>query len=598
MGRNTPDNVDKETDPLLNHACKVFPSSLSDTDLVSTETPPLDNQKIGSQLATLYILATEMGERLAYYSITSGLVLYCTSNLHMDQAEATTLNQVFVGLLLMPVSTLKFSNWGWAETDTTQRRVLFLTGLALAAIGMGGIKANMSPFGAEQVESRGKEAVRSFFSWFYWIINVGALLAYTVSAYVHQEINFAWGFCIPAISMALAAFVFFLGKSKYKKTEPSGSLLATAIGICHESSCRARPKPNQRLPEGSERKFLAGSKKSFSGSYDDHLVDGVTSVVKVIRFCFLSIMYWAIHAQMSNTFYAQAERMDVRLGGGMNIPAAALQASNTTCVILLIPVFDKLIYPFFERIGRPLTYLKRIGIGMIFAAAGVTVAGVVEIYRKRVLNSEQGAHIQILAGESFTASNMSVFVQVPQFFLIGTSEIFASVTFLEFAYNQAPVAMQGLLTGLFFLACGIGNWMAAVILSIVQVATKHDPWWSSEINDAKMENLMFLLAGLILFNTVVFCIVAHYYTYQDRSQFEAAQTQTERGQSGTGTQNDGMLTSLHCTQEDGRGHEQSYDSAYGLSESDNGSVDNEGLKLSNLLPANDRTVLLISDLKQ
>ena len=64
---------------------------------------------------------------------------------------------------------------------------------------------------------------------------------------------------------------------------------------------------------------------------------------------------------MANTFFAQAERMDVRLGGGVNIPAAALNAFNTIGIIVLIPLVDKVVYPFFERIGRPLTYLKRIG---------------------------------------------------------------------------------------------------------------------------------------------------------------------------------------------------------------------------------------------
>ena len=49
---------------------------------------------------------------------------------------------------------------------------------------------------------------------------------------------------------------------------------------------------------------------------------------------------------------------------------------------------------------------------------------------------------------------------------------------------------------------------------------------------------MFLLAGLMIVNTVVFCVVAHFYTYQDPSQFEAEGTQQgDKGRAGSITSN-------------------------------------------------------------
>ena len=64
---------------------------------------------------------------------------------------------------------------------------------------------------------------------------------------------------------------------------------------------------------------------------------------------------------MNNTFFAQAERMDVRLGGGVNVPAAAISAFNGIGIIILIPAVNRVIYPFFDRIGYQLSQLKKMG---------------------------------------------------------------------------------------------------------------------------------------------------------------------------------------------------------------------------------------------
>ncbi|XP_055877764.1 solute carrier family 15 member 4-like isoform X2 [Biomphalaria glabrata] len=495
---------------------------------------------------TLSILVTEMCERLTYYSISAGLILFCTSKLDIGQANATTINQVFggfvyiipiiggfladsylgrfktiwissliyiVGVFLLPAAAIEYKNWNWAELSVTGRTALFGTALVCVALGTGGIKANVGPFGAEQIESLGKDAIQTFFNWFYWVINVGALIAYAGVAYIQQEVSFAWGFFVPLVSMVLALSVFVAVKSRYVRTRPKGSILTTGFSICAQGSRR------EDVGSSGKKKMLSSAKRSHGGDFEDHLVDGVVSVIKVIPFCFLVIMYWAVYSQMSNTFFAQSERMDVSMGGGVNVPAAALNVFNTVAIIIMIPIVDRLIYPCFNKMGKPLTYLKRIGIGFIFATLSMIVAGIVEISRKEYLDRANPL-VQNLGGQNFNASTMSVFVQIPQFALVGASEIFTSITTLEFAYNQAPVAMQGLLTGLFLAASGIGNWVSTAILAIVESATEGDPWWADEINDCKMENLMFLLAGLMALDFIIFCIVAHFYTYQDPAKFE------------------------------------------------------------------------------
>ena len=46
------------------------------------------------------------------------------------------------------------------------RKIYFFLGLVFIALGTGGIKANVGPFGAQQVDDLGADAVQSFFNWY------------------------------------------------------------------------------------------------------------------------------------------------------------------------------------------------------------------------------------------------------------------------------------------------------------------------------------------------------------------------------------------------------------------------------------------------
>ena len=54
-----------------------------------------------------------------------------------------------------------------------------------------------------------------------------------------------------------------------------------------------------------------------------------------------------------------------------------------------------------------------------------------------------------------------------------TSNIFfCLITGLEFAYTQAHPSMQGLVTGLYLAAVGLGNYLSMAITNIVVAATQ------------------------------------------------------------------------------------------------------------------------------
>lgn len=128
---------------------------------------------------------------------------------------------------------------------------------------------------------------------------------------------------------------------------------------------------------------------------------------------------------MQTSVLIQAQFMKVDFG--FSFPAASFSIFDIIIVLLLIPFMDKVVYPFLRYLGIHFTPLRRIGVGMLFAASALAVAGFVEIKRRKTF--EDGMwHSQKLFNKNVNASDMPIFYQIPQFMLIGTSEVFTSIT--------------------------------------------------------------------------------------------------------------------------------------------------------------------------
>lgn len=103
---------------------------------------------------------------------------------------------------------------------------VFFFGLYLVALGTGGIKPCISSFGADQFDDtdpteRVKKGI--FFNWFYFFINIGALVASTLIVWVQENAGWAVGFGILPLFMGVSISSFFLGTPIYRFQKPGGS---------------------------------------------------------------------------------------------------------------------------------------------------------------------------------------------------------------------------------------------------------------------------------------------------------------------------------------------------------------------------------------
>ncbi|KAI5107049.1 solute carrier family 15 member 2 [Silurus meridionalis] len=105
--------------------------------------------------------------------------------------------------------------------------------------------------------------------------------------------------------------------------------------------------------------------------------------------------------------------------------------------------------------------------------------------------------------EDVNANNINIAWQIPQYVLITAGEVMFSITGLEFSYSQAPASMKSVLQAGWLLTVAFGN----VIVLIVAEGAGLEQW---------IEFLLF--AALLVAVSIIFSIMAHFYTYVDPDQ--------------------------------------------------------------------------------
>ncbi len=70
----------------------------------------------------------------------------------------------------------------------------------------------------------------------------------------------------------------------------------------------------------------------------------------------------------------QGLTMDLRMGAHFSITSASLSAFDTIAIIILVPIYDRLLIPVLRRFNMAPTYLQRIGIGLGVSCYLVTIS--------------------------------------------------------------------------------------------------------------------------------------------------------------------------------------------------------------------------------
>ncbi|XP_054782176.1 protein NRT1/ PTR FAMILY 7.2-like isoform X1 [Prosopis cineraria] len=537
---------------------------------------PAGRARTGTWVSGYLILVNQGLATLAFFGVAVNLVLFLTRVMGQDNADAANNVSKWTGTVYMCSlvgAFLSDSYWGRYRTCAVFQAILvfglgllsltsykfllspsgcgdeqlscgshlafqetlFYLSTYLVALGYGGYQPNIATFGADQFDEGDPKEGHSkiaFFSYFYLALNLGSLFSNTVLAYFENDALWTLGFWASAGSASLGLILFLCGTTRYRYFKPGGNPLprfcqvfVAAIRKCKVSMGSSEDKLSEveEYSEGGRKilhtkgfRFLDRaafttpeefSKKEENNFSPWHLctvtqVEEVKCILRLLPIWLCTIIYSVVFTQMASIFVEQGAAMDTRISSSFKIPPASMSCFDILSVAAFIFIYRRALNPLVARKNhKGLTELQRMGIGLIIAMMAMVSAGLVEHFRLKNAKNE-------------VSNSLSIFWQIPQYVLIGTSEVFMYVGQLEFFNGQAPDRFKSFGSALCMTSMSLGNYVCSLIVAIIMTISQGDEspgWIPGNLNMGHLDRFYYLLAALTAIDFAVYIACAKWY---------------------------------------------------------------------------------------
>jgi POT family proton-dependent oligopeptide transporter len=398
-----------------------------------------------------FIAWNEAAERFSYYGMSSILTLHMVNRLGLGPAAAERNFHLFgFALYLTPLlgawiadrfwgryRTILWLSFGYVAGHATialwESAAGLYAGMALIALGAGGIKPCASAFAGDQIPPGNDRLVGRVYDLYYWMINLGALASTLAIPLLNQYAGPRIAFGVPGVAMAFALLVFWAGRRAYVRSAPTGR---ASSGFLRVVGSALAALPRRR----------AGAHWLDGGDQPAEAVAGVKAVLRIGGVFAAVAVFWALFFQYASSWTVQAEQMRRDLFG-WTMPPEWPQNLDAGLVLVLIPLFALGVYPAVERAGVRVTPLRKMATGMFVMTLSFVAAAAVEAALQAGLRPH-------------------VVWQVPQYLFLAVGEVLVSVTALEFAYGQAPQRMKSVVMALWYLTISAGQLLTAVVAGV------------------------------------------------------------------------------------------------------------------------------------
>jgi proton-dependent oligopeptide transporter, POT family len=415
-----------------------------------------------------YIVGNEFAERFSYYGMRAILVVFMTQHLTdtsgqpapMSDSEAKAYFHLFVslsyftpllgallsdGLLGKYRTILSLSlvyclgHFALALDDT---RLGLLLGQSLIALGAGGIKPCVSAHLGDQFGQGNGHLLSRVYSWFYLAINLGAFVSMLVTPWLLARHGARVAFAVPGLLMLAATVIFWAGRYRFAHIPPGGA------SFIRDSLSR----------------------------------EGLRCLGRLAGIYLFIAMFWALFDQTGSSWVLQAQAMD-RVILGYELLPSQIQAANPLLIVLLVPLFYRVLYPRLERLF-PLSALRKIALGLTLTVLAFAMSSWIQT--------------RLDAGAS-----LSIAWQLAAYLLLTSAEVMVSITALEFSYTQAPNTMKSLVMSLYLASVALGNLFTSAVNFWIQDSTGH--------NRLAGADYFWFFSALMLLTAIGFMAYARHY---------------------------------------------------------------------------------------
>ena len=314
------------------------------------------------------------------------------------------------------------------------------------------------------------------------MINVGALVGQIAMVFAERFVGYWLAFTLPTLMFLIAPLVLLGCRKKYYRRPATGSVLSKALRLIWFGLKQSRGK---NLTTGARQQEIGfwdrvkpsnvAEKPSWM-TFDDAWVDEVRRGLQACKVFLWYPIYWLSYSQMINNLVSQAATLE-RNG----VPNDIINNIDPLALIIFIPIFDQVVYPALARYNIRFTPIRRITAGFWCGSLAMIVACITQhyIYKESrkfsliiVPSQSFNTNIQTACGNHAGAcphdqpAPITVWVQIPAYLLIAFSEIFASITGLEYAFTKAPKNMRSMVTAIFLFMSAISSAIAQAFVGL------------------------------------------------------------------------------------------------------------------------------------